>query len=110
MTTNTATDPGVDVVRAVFETFADADAAALGELLHADATWNHRNHDRLGGVHRGSDGIMAFLAQSARGAIESVVVINTERLADAVLLHEDERVLGCRQAGAHDDREQPRMR
>lgn len=47
---------------------------------------------------------------AARIAIESVVVINTERLADAALLHEDERVLGCRQAGAHDDREQLRMR
>ena len=66
MTTNPDTATGVGVVRAVFETFANADVAALGELIHADATWNHRNHDRLGGVHHGSDGIMAFLAQSAQ--------------------------------------------
>jgi ketosteroid isomerase-like protein len=66
MTSNSATDTGVDVVRAVFEAFANADLAALGELLHADATWNHRNDDRLGGVHHGSDGITAYLAQSAQ--------------------------------------------
>jgi ketosteroid isomerase-like protein len=66
MTINTATDTDVDVVRAVFEAFANADMAALGELLHPGATWNHRNDDRLGGVHHGSDGIMAYLAQSAQ--------------------------------------------
>ena len=32
--------------------------------FHADATWNHRNDDRLGGIHHGSDGIVAFLAES----------------------------------------------
>jgi ketosteroid isomerase-like protein len=66
MTTNTATDTDVDVVRAVFEAFANADLAALGELLHPGATWNHRNDDRLGGVHHGSDGIGGYLAQSAQ--------------------------------------------
>jgi ketosteroid isomerase-like protein len=66
MTINWATDTDVDVVRAVFEAFAHVDLAALGELLHADATWNHRNDDRLGGVHHGSDGVMAYLAQSAQ--------------------------------------------
>jgi ketosteroid isomerase-like protein len=35
-------------------------------LLHADATWNHRNNDRLGGVHRGAGAIMAYLAESAQ--------------------------------------------
>jgi ketosteroid isomerase-like protein len=66
MTISTATDTGVDIVRAVFEAFENTDVAALGELLHADATWNHRNDDRLGGVHHGSDGIMAYLAESAQ--------------------------------------------
>jgi ketosteroid isomerase-like protein len=55
-----------DVVRAVFQAFADADLAALDGLLHADATWHHRNDDRLGGVHRGSAAIIAYLAQSAQ--------------------------------------------
>ena len=45
---------------------ADADLAALGDLLHADATWHHRNDDRLGGIHRGGDAIVAYLAQSAQ--------------------------------------------
>jgi len=66
MTINTATGTGVDIVRAVFEAFENTDIAALGELLHADATWNHRNDDRLGGIHRGSDGITAYLAESAQ--------------------------------------------
>ena len=66
MTINTATDTGVDIVRAVFEAFENTGVAALGELLHADATWNHRNDDRPGGVQHGSDGIMAYLAESAQ--------------------------------------------
>ena len=51
--TATVTLTDTDIVRAVFQAFADADAAALGDLLDADATWNHRNNDRLGGVHAG---------------------------------------------------------
>jgi ketosteroid isomerase-like protein len=65
-TASTATLTDADVVRAVFQAFADADLSALGDLLHADATWHHRNDDRLGGVHRGIDAIMAYLAQSAQ--------------------------------------------
>ena len=66
MTTATDTDRDVTVVRAVFEAFARRDLAALGDLFQPDATWNHRNDDRLGGVHRGSDGIMGFMAESAQ--------------------------------------------
>ena len=32
--------------------------------VHPDATWNHRNDDRLGCVHHGRDGILAFLGES----------------------------------------------
>ena len=63
-TASTATITDTDIVRAVFQAFADA--AALDGLLHADATWNHRNNDRLGGVHRGTGAIMAYLAESAQ--------------------------------------------
>jgi ketosteroid isomerase-like protein len=63
---STATVTDTDVVRAVFQAFATADLAALGDLLHADATWHHRNDDRLGGVHNGSTAIMAYLAESAQ--------------------------------------------
>jgi ketosteroid isomerase-like protein len=58
-TASTATSTDVDVVRAVFGAFAVGDLAALTDLLHADATWNHRNDDRLGGIHRGADAIIA---------------------------------------------------
>jgi len=85
VTIDSATDTHseVDVVRAVFEAFAHADLAALGELLHADATWNHRNDDRLGGVHRGSDGIMAYLAESAQLTGGTLRAVPRSFMADA---------------------------
>ena len=64
MTASTATTD-VDVVRAVFGAFAGGDLAALSDLLHADATWHHHNDDRLGGIHRGADAIIAYLTESA---------------------------------------------
>src|SRR5215469_13667600 len=60
---STAAD--VDVVGAVFGAFASGDLAALTDLLHPDATWHHHNDDRLGGVHRGSDAVIAYLTESA---------------------------------------------
>jgi uncharacterized protein len=55
----------VDVVRDVFGAFASGDLAALSDLLHPDATWHHHNEDRLGGIHRGSDAVIAYLTESA---------------------------------------------
>jgi len=63
--TATATGADVDVVRALFGAFASGDLAALTDLLHPDATWHHHNDDRLGGIHRGSDAVIAYLAESA---------------------------------------------
>jgi ketosteroid isomerase-like protein len=80
MTTSTLTD--TDVVRALFQTFADANLAALGDLLHADATWHHRNEDRLGGVHRGSDAIIAYLAQSAQLTAGTLRAVPQSVMAD----------------------------
>jgi ketosteroid isomerase-like protein len=67
-TTTTTTAAGADaaVVRSVFEAFANRDLAAIGDLFCDDATWNHRNDDRLGGLHRGSDQIIAYMAESAQ--------------------------------------------
>jgi len=81
-TASTGTLTDTDVVRAVFQAFADADLAALGGLLHADATWHHRNDDRLGGVHRGSDAIMAYLAQSAQLTAGTLRVVPQSFMAD----------------------------
>jgi len=57
MTASTGTTAltDTDVVRAVFQAFADAGLAALDGLLQADAAWHHRNDDPLGGIHRGID-------------------------------------------------------
>jgi ketosteroid isomerase-like protein len=66
MITDTVADADISVVRSVFAAFASRDIAAIGDLFHQDATWNHRNDDRLGGLHHGSDGIVAFLAESAQ--------------------------------------------
>jgi len=81
-TASTATLTDTDVVRAVFQAFADADLAALGDLLHADATWHHRNEDRLGGVHRGSDAIMAYLARSAELTAGTLRAVPQSFMAD----------------------------
>jgi len=65
MTASTATIADTDVVRAVFGASASGDLAALSDLLHTDATWHHHNDDRLGGIHRGADAIIAYLTESA---------------------------------------------
>ena len=64
MSTHTASD--ADVIRAGFAAFAAGDVAAFAGMYHADATWNHRNDDRFGGIHEGRDAILAFIAESGR--------------------------------------------
>ena len=64
VTASTGTITDIDVTRAVFGAFACGDLAALGDLLHADATWHHHNDDRFGGIHRGADAIIAYLTES----------------------------------------------
>jgi ketosteroid isomerase-like protein len=64
MTTQTTADTDIAVVRSGFEAVASGDLAAFRDMFHAGATWNHRNDDRLGGVHHGSDGIVAFITES----------------------------------------------
>ena len=57
-----ATD--VDAVRAGFQAVAAGDMAGFAAMFHPDATWNHRNDDRLGGVKAGVDEIVGFLGES----------------------------------------------
>lgn len=66
MTFSIMADEDVGIVRSVFDAFASRDLAALSTLFHQDATWHHRNDDRLGGRHQGSDGIAAYLAEAAQ--------------------------------------------
>jgi ketosteroid isomerase-like protein len=62
--TSTATSTDVGIVRAGFEAVATGDMAGFAAMFHPDATWNHRNDDRLGGVKEGIDAIVGFLAES----------------------------------------------
>lgn len=80
--TPTAALTDTDVVRAVFQAFADADLAALGGLLHTDATWHHRNDDPLGGIHRGSAAIAAYLARSAELTAGTLRAVPQSFMAD----------------------------
>jgi ketosteroid isomerase-like protein len=61
-TTTPAAD--VDIVRAGFQAVATGDMAGFAAMFHADATWNHRNDDHLGGVKDGVDEIVGFLGES----------------------------------------------
>ena len=59
-----AEDEAVQAVRAGFEAVAAGDSVAFAAGFHADATWNHRNPDSLGGIKHGIDEIVGFLAAS----------------------------------------------
>lgn len=63
-TVNSPSTTDVDAVRAGFAAVAAGDLAAFAAGFHPDATWNHRNPDRLGGVKHGIDAILAFLGES----------------------------------------------
>ena len=54
----------VAAVRAGFEAVGSGDIVAFAAGFHDDATWNHRNPDRLGGIKNGIDEIVGFLAAS----------------------------------------------
>jgi ketosteroid isomerase-like protein len=54
----------IDIVRAGFAAVAGGDLPGFAAKFHPDAIWNHRNDDRLGGLHVGVDAIVAFLVES----------------------------------------------
>ena len=54
----------VELISAGFRAVAAGDTAGFAAMFHPDATWNHRNDDRLGGIHEGVDAIVAFLGES----------------------------------------------
>jgi ketosteroid isomerase-like protein len=81
-TTTTTADAHAAVVRAGFEAFGRGDLAAFAELFEPDATWNHRNPDRLGGIHAGIDAIIAFLVESGRSTAGTLRAVPTAMMAD----------------------------
>jgi ketosteroid isomerase-like protein len=52
------------VVAAGLTAAARGDVGGFAAMFHPDATWNHRNNDRLGGVKAGVDEILRFFAES----------------------------------------------
>lgn len=68
-TTTTGTDQSTDdvaAVRAGFDAVAAGDLPGFAAGFHPDATWNHRNPDRLGGTKDGIDAILGFLVESVQ--------------------------------------------
>lgn len=107
MTTETAISSDVDAVRAGFEAFGRGDLAAFADLFQPDATWNHRNDDRLGGIHAGSDAIVAFVVESAQLTAGTLRAVPQAIMADGagrVVVHT--RVSGTRPDGRSFDDEQ----
>jgi ketosteroid isomerase-like protein len=107
MTTATAIDADIAVVRTGFETFARGDLPGFAELFEPDATWNHRNPDRLGGVHQGRDEIVAFIVESGKLTAGTLRAVPESVMADgegrvAVLV----RVSGSRPDGRSFDNPQ----
>ncbi len=64
MTNATTSATDVDAVQAGFAAVASGDIAGFAAMFHPDATWNHRNDDRLGGVKHGVGAIVGFLGES----------------------------------------------
>ena len=99
-TTASAAEAQAAVVRSGFEAFAKGDGPGFAAMFAADATWNHRNDDRLGGVHRGRDAIMAFLAESGQLTAGTLRAVPERYLGDGQgLVAVTTRVSGTRRDG-----------
>src|SRR5689334_2766119 len=82
MSTTDTTASDIAAVRGGFEAFGRGDLAAFADMFHADATWNHRNPDQLGGIHHGSDGIVAFITESVQLTAGTLRAVPEAVLAD----------------------------
>ena len=83
--TAVTSEPGaadIAAVRAGFDAFAHGDVARFAAMFLPEATWNHRNDDHLGGIHRGVEGIMAFLAESGQRTAGTLRAVPERYLAD----------------------------
>ena len=106
-TTIPTTEGDLAFVRSMFDAFGRGDLAAFADGLHPDATWNHRNPDRLGGLHDGRDAILEFLRASGELTAGTLRAVPETLMGDgdgqvaAVM-----RVSGERPDGRHlDDRQ-----
>ena len=78
----TSAESDIAVIKAGFEAVARGDLAGFRDVFHPDATWNHRNPDRQGGVHKGSEGIVAFLTESMKLTAGSLRPVPLRFMAD----------------------------
>jgi ketosteroid isomerase-like protein len=65
-TTSPASTAAADIeaISTGFRAVAAGDLPGFAAAFHPDATWNHRNDDRLGGIKHGVDAIVQFLVES----------------------------------------------
>jgi ketosteroid isomerase-like protein len=80
-TTDTAAGD-IAVVRSGFDAFGRGDLDAFGAIFHDEATWNHRNPDRLGGIHAGRDAILAFIVESGQSTAGTLRAVPETIMAD----------------------------
>jgi ketosteroid isomerase-like protein len=80
--TTTPADAEIAVVRSGFEAFGNGDLAGFAAMFHPDAAWNHRNPDRLGGLHDGIEAIIGFLQESGRLTAGTLRAVPGSYLAD----------------------------
>lgn len=81
-TTETGASSDVAVVQSLFAAFAAGDTAGFADLLHAGATWIHRNDDRFAGVHSGPEAIMAYLGESVELTAGTLRAVPASVMAD----------------------------
>jgi ketosteroid isomerase-like protein len=98
-TTDTTASPDLAAVQAGFAAFAQGDLAAFAAGFHPDATWNHRNPDRLGGLHDGIDAIVAFLIQSGELTTGTLRAVPENYLGDGT----GRVAVECRVSGTRPD-------
>jgi ketosteroid isomerase-like protein len=84
MTAETTATTDVQAVQDGFAAFAAGDLAAFAAGFHPDATWNHRNDDRLGGVKVGMDEIVGFLMESGQLTAGTLRAVPEGYLTDGV--------------------------
>jgi ketosteroid isomerase-like protein len=79
---STSAAADISLVQNGFAVLESGDLAGFGDLFHDDATWNHRNDDRFGGIHSGSDAITAFVGESMQLTAGTLRVPTESFLAD----------------------------
>jgi ketosteroid isomerase-like protein len=65
-TSQSTASADVAVVQTALGALAQGDLTGFGNGFHPDATWNHRNADRLGGIKQGRDAIVGFLVTAGQ--------------------------------------------